>query len=89
MSRYEFSLRQEVLLEKGASVLGDLFRYKCENGVQESEHPISIMYSLVWAAKQDILLAKSEAELEQIEGRFDLARRFLNGVEAGASAWLT
>lgn len=86
MSRYEFSLRQEILLEKGASVLGDLFRYKRENRVEESAHPISVMYSLVWAAKQDILLAKSEAELEQIEGQFDLAGRFLNGVEAGANA---
>lgn len=86
LSKYEFSLRQEVLLEKGASVLGDLFRYKRENGVQESIHPISVMYSLVWAAKQDILLAKSEEELQRIEGQFDLAGRFLNGVEAGANA---
>ena len=28
MNSYEFSLWQEVLLEKGASVLGDLFRLK-------------------------------------------------------------
>ena len=28
MSQYEFSLQQEVLMEKGASVLGDLFRYQ-------------------------------------------------------------
>lgn len=25
MSHYEFSLRQEVLLEKGAGILGDIF----------------------------------------------------------------
>ena len=86
MSRYEFSLRQEVLLEKGASVLGDLFQYKRQQQIAEDTHPISIMYSLVWAAKQDILTAKTEAALEQIEGQFDLANRFLAGVAAGTNA---
>ena len=33
MSRYEFSLLQEVLMEKGAGVLGDLSRYKHQNGL--------------------------------------------------------
>ena len=86
MSRYEFSLRQEVLLEKGAAVLGDLFQYKRQQQIEADTHPISVMYSLVWAAKQDILTAKTEAALEQIEGQFDLANRFLAGVEAGINA---
>ena len=86
MSQYEFSLRQEVLLEKGAAVLGDLFQYKRQKQIVEETHPIAVMYSLVWAAKQDILTAKTEAALEQIEGQFDLANRFLAGVEAGANA---
>ena len=86
MSRYEFSLRQEVLLEKGASVLGDLFQYKRRQQIAEDTHPISVMYSLVWAAKQDILTAKTEAALEQIEGQLDLANRFLAGVAAGTNA---
>ena len=85
MSRYEFSLRQEVLLEKGAAVLGDLFQYKRQQQIANETHPISVMYSLVWAAKQDILTAKTEAVLEQIEGKFDLANCFLTGVEAGAN----
>ncbi|MDE6590917.1 MAG: hypothetical protein K2K53_11355 [Oscillospiraceae bacterium] len=71
MSGYEFSLQQEVLLEKGASVLGDLFCYKRETG-RDEYHPVSIMYGLVWSAKQDILLAKTETELARIEGQFDL-----------------
>ena len=86
MGRYEFSLRQEVLLEKGAAVLGDLFQYKRQKQIVEETHPVSVMYSLVWAAKQDILTAKTEAALEQIEGQFNLANRFLAGVEAGANA---
>lgn len=81
MSGYEFSLRQEVLLEKGASVLGDLFRFERETG-QEQRRPVSIMYGLVWNAKQNILTAKTETELAQIEGQFDLANRFLSGIEA-------
>ena len=57
MSRYEFSLLQEVLLEKGAGVLGDLSRYKRQNRIEERTHPVAILYSLVWNAKQDILSA--------------------------------
>lgn len=32
MYSYEFTLRQELLLEKGASVLGHLFRFKRQRG---------------------------------------------------------
>ena len=72
MSHYEFSLRQEVLLEKGAGILGDIFHYEQQNQIQDEMHPISVMYSLVWNAKQDILLARSEADLERIRGQFDV-----------------
>lgn len=84
MSRYEFSLRQEVLMEKGASVLGNLYHYEREQNGQS--HPVQLMYDLVWSAKQDILLATSEKELDRIEGQFDLAGRFLSGIEAGGNA---
>ena len=83
MSGYEFSLQQEVLLEKGSAVLGDLFRYERENDLSGQKHPVTVMYDLVWSAKQDILLATSERQLAQIEGQFDLANRFLIGLEAG------
>lgn len=83
MGRYEFSLQQEVLLEKGAAVLGDLFQYKRQKQIVEETHPVSVMYSLIWAAKQDILIAKTEAALEQIEGQFNLASRFLAEAETG------
>lgn len=86
MSSYEFSLRQEVLLEKGAAVLGDLFRYERERDLSDRSDAVSVMYGLVWSAKQDILLAKTETELAQIEGQFNLAGRFLAGIEAGAHA---
>ena len=46
MSHYEFSLRQEVLLEKGAGILGDIFHYEQQNQIQDEMHPISVMYSL-------------------------------------------
>ena len=81
MSKYEFSLRQEVLLEKGASVLGDLFRFKRRHGITDQTDPISVLYGLIWSAKQDILISKTESELEQIEGQFDLASRFITKIE--------
>ena len=89
MSKYEFSLRQEVLLEKGASVLGDLFRYEWENGISATEdlkHPVGVMHDLVWSAKRDILSAETEEDLVKIETEFDLANRFLNGIGAIANA---
>ena len=55
MGKYEFSLRQEVLLEKGASVLGDLFRFKRQHGITDQADPISVLYGLVWSAKQERL----------------------------------
>lgn len=82
MSQYEFSLLQEILLEKGADVLGDLSRYKRQNGIVERTHPVAVLYSLIWNAKQDILAATSKEELDQIEGQFDLADRFLFKVGA-------
>lgn len=81
MSKYEFSLRQEVLLEVGASILGDLFRYSEEKRIENDADPVSILYNLIWNAKQDIILSKTEAELEQIEGQFSLARNVLSGLE--------
>lgn len=52
MSKYEFSLQQEVLLEKGAAVLGDLFRYELINGISMQQDPITVMHDLVWSAKR-------------------------------------
>ena len=81
MSKYEFSLRQEVLMEVGASILGDLFRYSEEKNIDDDADPVSILYDLIWNAKQDILLSKAETELEQIEGQFRLARNLLTVLE--------
>ena len=86
MSRYEFSLRQEVLMEVGASILGDLFRYSEEKNINDDSDPVSILYKLIWNVKQDIILSKTDAELEQIEGQFHLARDFLSGLETAQEA---
>ncbi len=85
MSRYEFSLLQEVLLEKGAGVLGDLACYKRHLGINERLHPVSVLYSIVWNAKQDILAASSKEDLARIEGQFELADQFLTRVGAAAN----
>ncbi len=89
MSRYEFSLRQEVLLEKGADVLGNLFRYEWENGLSIADdlsHPVIVMHDLIWAAKRNILCAKTEVDLAKIEAQFDFANVFLSKIEAGVNA---
>lgn len=86
MSRYEFSLKQEVLLEKGAGVLGDLFRYERRSGIapEARTHPVAVIYSLVWNAKQKILAAETETELERIDAQFDMASRFCAELEGAA-----
>lgn len=81
MTRYEFSLRQEVLNEIGASVLGDLFRYSEENGIDDKTDPVNILFNLIWNTKQDIIMATTEEQLQQIEGQFCLARDFLSNLE--------
>ena len=83
MSRYEFSLLQEVLLEKGAGVLGDLSRYKRQNRIEERTHPVAILYSLVWNAKQDILSAKSKEELDHAYEMIDFVIKRNGNVEIG------
>ena len=77
---YEFTLRQELLLEKGASVLGHLFRFKRQRGIIGWEDPVSVLYGLVWSAKRDILISKTESELDQIEGQFNLADLFISKI---------
>lgn len=80
MSKYELSLLQEILMEKGAGVLGDLFRYERSNQITDHSHPVFVMHDLVWGAKQDILAAKTETDLAQIEGQFQMATQFLDRV---------
>lgn len=85
MTIYEFSLRQEVLLEMGASVLGDIFRYILKNDINSDTDPVEILYGLVHNAKQDILISKTIEELDKIEGQFILARSFIAAVEKSQS----
>lgn len=81
MNKYEFSLLQEVLLEKGAGILGDIFRYSRRHEITAPEHPITELYGTVWRAKQDILRAKTEADLAKSEAEFDRAASYLAGLE--------
>ena len=86
MSRYEFSLLQEVLMEKGAGVLGDLYRYEWANGISATEdltHPVVVVHDLVWSAKRDILSAQTEEELAKIEAEFDFRRSILERDRGG------
>ncbi len=84
MSNYEFSLRQEILLEKGADILGRLFHFARNHNISLSDkkNPVNVIYSLVWEAKSDILSASTESDLDHIETQFDFARRFYSGIEA-------
>ena len=84
MSNYEFSLRQELLLEKGADILGSLFHFARNNHISPSDKkdPVNVVYGLVWNAKSSILGADTEAELDRIETQFDFARKFYAGIEA-------
>lgn len=79
MTPYEFSLEQEVFMEKAAEVLGDIYRYEVESGIKTKDltHPVEAMYTLVWKAKQDILCAKDENDLTRIDAECEMARKFL------------
>lgn len=83
LSSYEFSLRQEVLLEMGADILGDIVRFGRKNNISplDSANPINVMYGLVWNVKRQILCAETEKELDQIRLQFEFAQRFSAGIE--------
>ena len=80
---YEMTLRKEVLLEKGAAVLAELLRYKQSNHIEDDFHPVSIIFALVWNAKEEILAAKNDADLDRIDGKFDMASSFATDIAAG------
>ena len=81
MTKYEFSLRQEVLLEEGAGILGDLLRYITDNNITSKTDSMNVLYKLIRSAKRDIITSQTESELDQIEGKFCLARNFLSSLE--------
>lgn len=78
MDKYQFSLRQEILLDKGAAILAGFFHYAMDNNIplEDKQNPINVMYSLVRDAKHNILLASTETDLYKIEVQFDFAHRF-------------
>ena len=84
VSNYEFSLRQEVLLEKGADILAALFHFARSKNISfaDKSDPVNVVYSLVWDAKSNILGAATDADLDRIETQFDFARRFYAGIGA-------
>ena len=85
MTTREFSFRQELLLVKGAEVIGDYMRYENKMNLNDAKNPICILHDLVWSAKQDILAATTPEELNKIEGKFILADQILKSVEENST----
>ena len=83
MNSYELSLRQEVLLEKGADILGAISRIGRKNNIspENKSDPINVMYALVWNIKRGVLGAKTDSELDRIESLFDCASCFSSAIE--------
>lgn len=78
MDKYQFSLRQEILLDKGSDILAGFFHYARDYNIplEDKQNPINVMYSLVRDAKSNILGSNTNAELDKIEAQFDFAHRF-------------
>ena len=81
MTTREFSFKQELLLEKGAAVIGDYMRYENKMDLNDVKNPICILHDFVWNAKQDILASTTPEELDKIEGKFILADQMLKALE--------
>ena len=79
MTKYEIAFKGEILMEKGAGVLADMFWYSKKNPGSDSY--ILPLEQMVWSAKQDILGAKTELDLAEIKGKFDFASGFLSALE--------
>ena len=85
MTTREFSFRQELLLEKGAEVIGDYMRYENKMNLNDEKNPICILHDFVWNAKQDILASTTPEELDKIEG-IGLSSRRKNAGTSPATA---
>ena len=77
----EFSFRQELLLEKGAAVIGDCMRYESKMNIKDEKNPVCILHDFVWKAKQNILASTTSEELDKIEGKFILADQMMKTLE--------
>lgn len=80
MDNYEINLHKEVMQEVGADVFAKYCRYAIRHQIDDSNHPIKIMARLVWETKQSIFRAITMADIEQIQGRFDMADAFLDAL---------
>lgn len=84
MSAYEIAFKGEILMEKGAEVSADLYRFTQGNPDGENGDGVAVaLRRLIWAAKQQILAAETEMDLVRIEAKFDLARDILKLVGEG------
>ena len=81
MSAYEIAFEGEILMEKGAEISADLYRYTQTAAGSDTINEVAVaLRKLIWAAKQQILAAESEMDLARIEAKFDLARDILTMV---------
>ena len=81
MDGYELTLRKEVLLEKAAGILGDLFRLQQNSSDRGIAEAASVMFSLVGGEKNNILMVEDVSALDGIEHKFDLSQRFTAELE--------
>ncbi len=64
-------------MELGADILANTFHYRKRMNITYEKDPIFILHKLVWNTNQDILRCKTEAELDQIQGKFFRVHNFL------------
>lgn len=83
MTRYELCLQKEVMSEQAADVIGDIMRYirRCDINIRDNSNPIIILFQQVYKAKEDILSAKDEKELERISGKIEMAKDFMQCID--------
>lgn len=76
--RYELALRQEILMERGADLLAELMPHTKTNRLYFASS-VETLFSQVWEAKENILLATTADELTAIEDTFNLVSNILHG----------
>lgn len=83
MSRYEFCLQKEVMSEQAADIIGDIMRYIRRNDIdiKDDSNPIIILFQQVYKAKEDILPARDEKELDKISGKIEMAKEFMQCID--------
>lgn|GEM_PF-3179318 len=80
---YHFTLKQEVLKEWAAGILGQVRRYNRSQDISDESHPLTILrQQIARIQNKEIFQAKSMEQLNAIEGELEGLKKYFEAIVA-------